>query len=126
MGSTRSARTASVNKREGGKEKKKTQNLLSNHLRSMRSSKIQFRGSASLVRPSTWMHACCIRCLCMRILCKLFHLSLSLSCSLAPKHQSMRLFLATPKIQYRSKVMTLLLISTQISSILMDDERWFR
>lgn len=118
VGSTRSARTASVNKQEGEKEKKKEKKRkISWVIIFDRCARAKSNFADRLPSSAEHVDARVLHAVYVCVLCKLFHLSLSLS--LAPFPNINRcLFFATPNVQYRSKLTLLLLISIQIYLIL--------
>lgn len=124
VGSTGSARTASVNKQEGEKEKKKEKKRkISWVIIFDRCARAKSNFADRLPSSAEHVDARVLHAVYVCVLCKLFHLSLSLS--LAPFPNINRcLFFATPNVQYRSKLTLLLLISIQIYLILRSFDRW--
>lgn len=124
VGSTRSARTASVNKQEGEKEKKKEKKRkISWVIIFDRCARAKSNFADRLPSSAEHVDARVLHTVYVCVLCKLFHLSLSLS--LAPFPNINRcLFFATPNVQYRSKLTLLLLISIQIYLILRSFDGW--
>lgn len=124
VGSTRSARTASVNKQEGEKEKKKKKKRkISWVIIFDRCARAKSNFADRLPSSTEHVDARVLHAVYVCVLCKLFHLSLSLS--LAPFPNINRcLFFATPNVQYRSKLTLLLLISIQIYLILRSFDGW--
>lgn len=124
VGSTRSARTASVNKQEGEKEKKKEKKRkISWVIIFDRCARAKSNFADRLPSSAEHVDARVLHAVYVCVLCKLFHLSLSLS--LAPFPNINRcLFFATPNVQYRSKLTLLLLISIQIYLILRSFDGW--
>lgn len=97
VGSTRSARTASVNKQEGEKEKKKEKKRkISWVIIFDRCARAKSNFADRLPSSAEHVDARVLHAVYVCVLCKLFHLSLSLSlsCSL-PKHQSVPLLCDT-------------------------------